>query len=541
MSRIRRFLNTTQSQTTSSLTKSKRRRQQSRDSCSRRLRMESLENRRVLAGVVTVDFDDTSGLLTLTGDINSNHVVVSESASQPGDSFDLKGMDNTRLALDTIFGRTELEELTLTNVKDITVDFTSGGSDTFEMSAASNGDQSDLQGRLDILFGGASEAMISDSTIERLSIDQVTAARAEWTLDNVNVVRRTDLTSAGGETIHKITDSELDGVVRIINQEGEDQLQIVCTTFGAGINVPGPPDQGYLNNALIINNGDGRSMIDISSTTDTGDSTVVHGGVKINNGEGFDTILFAGVETRGGVVISNGDGDAAGGAMVIIDQASVIGSDQIDGSGLVLTNGTRRDMLSITDSSLPNGMLVDNSVSDDAGNDLGISGATIGGNPLYGTALQVINGRGNDNMTIASSTLNGLVDLGLAAGNDDVNISDTTVNGVLNIGNTGFVAVIGARFTDDLPGFAEADATAGLGRDTVVLDNVSVLGGTFIALGQDSDTLELLGSTKLKTIGTIDGGDSFGDALKTEVGVEIHQTLEGFETIETVVAGSPTP
>ena len=512
----------------------------------RSLRVESLENRRVLAGLVLVEFDPGNGLLTLTGDVNSNEVTIAESFEQPGDSFLISAGGSTRLSLDPVFGRTEVSEVPITNVKDIVINFQQGGSDEVNFIGAAPGVMSELEGTLDILTSGESEITLTDWEVQELNISQTAAAGTERTLTRVVVVGETTMTSVGGEAITKIEASQLDGVVRILNGDGDDDLQIIDTRIGGGVERPGPAED-YLPTVLIVDNavvdaddddiddddGDdldfsrGRSSTTIRSSAGDLVASTIHGEAMITNGVGFDIVMIEGIEVTGGLMIDNGDGDAAGGATVMIDSGAIIGSDLINGNGLEIENGDRRDVLMIDDAILPSGMLVDNRDTDDAGNDVNITASTIGGNPLYGNAIQIINGEGNDSLVIAdNTTLNGLVDLGLGGGNDDVTLTDSTINGVLSIGAAAFVQDFAF---DSFDGFLDADDSDGAGRDVVIMDNLTVTGGTFIDLGDDVDTVRITGGTRLSILGVIDAGGSFADTLELVAGLQLRQDLLGFE------------
>ncbi|MEM9365543.1 MAG: hypothetical protein AAGD07_06065 [Planctomycetota bacterium] len=518
----------------------KRRQRRSKQTGNRLTRFEILETRRVLAGIVDVTLDDATGLLTLVGDINSNEVEIRQDLTAAADSFQLVGLGGTRLAVDTVFGRTEFDDLTLTNVKDINIDFTAGGTDTLSFLPPSDGAggsmdrHSSLEGDLSITTDGPGLLLLDGVDVETLSIVQpFGGSPTNVDLSDVIVVNVTEIITTAGESNIKIEDSHLDGGLYIENGIGDDILSIEDTEIGGGVVRPAPA-KDYLPEVLTILNGDGRTDITMVSSTTVTPGTVVHGGASVTNGDGYDSLLMEGVHIYGGVVIDNGAGDAFGGANVMIEADSMVGTDLIDGNGLVLTNGIRRDTLSINDSTLPNGMLVDNSAADDAGNDVEVLGSTIGGNPLYGTAVQVINGDGNDVMNLSQSMLLGLVDLGLGGGNDSVMMDGTTVTGILSIGNNApFIpAFILAELQADLPGLVAADSSDGEGRDSVTLQNTEVMGGTYINLGDDVDTLELLTGTRLHTLGVLEGGGSFSDRVVLATDLVMRQDLRGFEVTE---------
>ncbi|MEM6978233.1 MAG: hypothetical protein AAF539_01115 [Planctomycetota bacterium] len=503
----------------------------------RRLSVEALENRRVLAGLVEVTFDIATQTLSLTGDVNSNDIEIRQDTSDPADRFEIIARNGTRLSLPGLSGFTEAFSTAVSNVKDIDLFFDQGGADVIDLLAPTSGGTSELEGPLEIFTSGNNQVLMQNWEVETLTIGNTIDGRSEWTLENVVVARDTFLNSFGGETFTKISDSQLDGLVDIVNAVGDDDLQITDTRIGGGLVRP-PEGPGYLPIALLIDNGDGRSITMMSSTNDlTG--TVVHGDVDLVNGEGFDTVMLQGIEVKGGVTIANGDGDAAGGATVMIDQGTLIGTDGIDGGILTLTNGSRRDILMIDNAEIRNGMLVDNSAADTSGNDTRINNARIGGNAFYGNVIQVVNGLGNDSIVVdGGTTLMGFVDFGMDDGNDEVTIANTTILGVLNIGHNDFAATFTPEFLDEFPGLTEADSSDGNGRDVVTLENTVVRDGTFIDLGADADELALLGSTQLDTLGLLEGGSSFADLLRLSVLADIHQTMAGFEDTDFVAAVS---
>jgi len=231
---------------------------------------------------------------------------------------------------------------------------------------------------------------------------------------------------------------------------------------------------------VSINNGDGGSQ-----TTFTGVSavaglgtTTIYGQLDISNGlnlPGFiDLVTFDGTNVLGKVNISNGDGNASTGLT-----NSTLGSHlvlapnntPVLGGPLSIRNKAGFDDLTITGSTLPWGLLVDNSVggaNTNWGSSTQITQSFIGTGPYgprvgsAGQAAIVSGDNGRDLLNVIGSTFGGRLELQLFAGNNEVNVSNNSVLGGFYLVSLG-------------------------GNDKILIDKSRILVDLYVRLGNGAD------------------------------------------------------
>lgn len=453
----------------------------------RRLSVQTLENRRVLAGLVA--FTEAAGTLTITGDVDANAIEISQGPGQPAGSFVVRSLD-TGTGIATRFAGRPANQTseTFNNINNIVVDMSSGGSDRVEFAGAESG-ASVLNGDLTVDFGGASELEISDMIVGNLSVNQSIVGNAIRVLNNVTVTGATTLDSVNGGTNNSITGSRLGTGLSITNNAGTDELTLTDTDIGGGVAFP-LPAAGYLSTVLSINNGEGPALTRVANNAlTTVPSPRIHGGVSLVSGTGFDTMVLTNAVIDGGVNINNGNGDSQGDGATVMIIGGVIGGDLLNAEGLTIINGTQRDILMINGGAvIPSGIDIDNQL-DPNGSDLDIEDATIGGNPEVVSAINV-NGLNNVNIS-GTTVLNGNVNFAMASTVlNQVLLEDLRVNGRLLITSTGVNS-----------------------RDLVTLRNVNVTSRTEIQMGGAADELTLTGTTSLSQVVVLNSGNQVGDRL----------------------------
>lgn len=532
----------------------KNKKQRSQSHQQRRLRMESLENRRVLAANF-IDITLVGDTIELEGDTNANQIEIYQDSRRgfsPSESFTIKAKPGSetmfRMGVDVI-GDTYQSPIS-SAIENISIDFAQGGADEVDfigkdMSAT---DESFLDGRLTVMTNG--EAIVSvmnadldslfvshedDDDVGTTMLSSVTVRGDEVVQAGARSVYSTHIESGGGGSVITIANSRLQGGLSIANDgtlDLTDPMNPVIAANGTGaadvimITDTDIGDRTVLDptDVLEIYNGDGGSRTSLSRSVET-DSSRIRGNVTINNGAGFDDVSFSLINIFGSSQITNGAGDFLHGSLTTISDGSVIGSDILGGGRLDVVNGDGDDRLVIEESQLPSGITVDNGNDGDT-NTLIIGSASstvrtvVGGNTLKGSAVQFANGSGNERITIANTDLHGLVDIGLGGGDDIVSLSDVLVNGILNVGNTEMFRPDGAgsmfemiRTNLGLGLDLADDGDGGEGDDQVILENVTVTAGTFIGLGDDQDRVDLIDDIDFGPRAIIVGGNDDRDTL----------------------------
>lgn len=535
----------------------------------RRLRVEDLEHRRVLAAnFVTIEI--AGDTLELVGDSNANQVEIyqdSRRAFSPSESFTIqaKAGSETQFMLGGFVIGDSYQTPVSQAFENININFGDdgvvsllgnpvpfqGGADVVEFVGLDMSDtqESFLDGSLSISTNGQATVSLTDVDVDVLTIshrddddigttmlDNVTVRDNSVAVDGARNFFSAHIESGGGGSDISIVDSRLQGGLSIsndglvdfavpahtVNPAGvgaEDVISITNTDIGDRRITPAMP----LESVLEIYNGPGGSLTSLMRDNAT-DPTKIRGNVTIENGNGFDEVNFSAIDIMGSSSIENGDGNAMHGSSIMIHNGSVIGSDILGGGRLNVVNADGDDRLTIQEATLPSGITVDNGGDGDTNTILiGTAGdpaapatrTVIGGNTLTGSAIQIGNGDGNERLDIVNADLKGLVDIGLGGGDDVVNMTDVLVDGVLNIGNTLGMRppMVDALFAHlGLGGLAD-DGTAGAGDDHVMLSDVAVTAGTFIHLGDDQDRVDLVDDLVLGPRAIIDGGNDPQDTL----------------------------
>lgn len=519
----------------------------------RRMRFESLENRRVLAAnFVTIDI--VGDAIEMTGDANANHVEIfqdSRSSSSPSESFTVRATPGSETIFvdedGDVIGDTFTSPINI-EIHNITINFAQGGADSVSFVGLDESDSnmSMIDGALSVSTNGGAVVSLENLKLERLLVSHrdtddmgttmltnVTVGSADFASQGLRTFYSTHIESGGGGSMITITDSNLMGGLSISNDGlvdfadpanpvhaanpagAADMIKITNTDIGELL-VMNP------RNVLEIHNGDGESRTTLERDNET-DMSRIRGNVVIQNGLGFDEVDFSAINIWGSSDIRNGDGNVLHGSSIMIHNGSVVGQDLLAGGRLNVVNGVGDDRLTIEESSLPSGIIVNNGNDHDTNTIIiGKAGdvalpaerTIIGGNTLAPSVIQFANGDGNERISFINTELRGLVDIGLSGGDDTVNMMDVLVSGALNIGNTG---AIRPDFVDDLftaLGINGADdGDSGEGDDRVTLQDVTVTAGTFIDLGDDEDRLDLIDNIDFGVRAIIQGGGDSGDTL----------------------------
>ena len=433
--------------------RSSKRVKKSRQQSARRLLVESLESRNLLAGLVDVQIAPmlAPGELDLIGDGSNNSVEISQTLN-PGE-YRIDGLDGTLLQING--AGVTMPSVTVNGITgDIDV-WLGTGNDTFLFSNkyAAGGQESNIPLSLNINNDdGSNENTLADVLINvDLTVAKIpaTTGYSELHIIDSTIIgyTRVDNTGGGtgGDSWTEIDNSWLQGngaigpALALRNADGKDINDILGNSqFGIGpFPQPGP--------TVVIDNGPGGSR-----TTFTGASavagfgtTTVYGDLLIRNGTNvpgtMDTVTFNGSNVLGDVVNVNGDGNTS---VTVTD--STLGShlvapplSPVIGGPVEILNDAGYDQFLMTNSSAPWGIKINNDVTgneDVWGSATNIFESEIGTNPFCldipgfpNAALVLLGDNGADVVNVGATTLGGTLHLNLNAGNNDVNITNGSV------------------------------------------------------------------------------------------------------------------
>lgn len=453
----------------------KRKRQSERESRrqpSRRLFLESLESRRLLAGVVNLDI--TAGDLTIEGDSSNNQVEVRAGAATG--QLIVTGKSGTLLTLGT--STQTFSTLTVNGVIDDLIVDLAGGNDTFELGTAagtrtnisddvtiSNDDDdenfirnADIGGDLLVDRASGGSAGSSDLTI----LD--TIIRGSTTVDNDGAGGMED-----GDSKTIIERSELEGTLSIENAEGDDTTIIADTSIGAALFVR--PPTATTDPILDIHNGDGSSFTSITSKNDPAGTTplppgtlnrpTVYGSIHVSNGSPAPSGTIVAPPTTGTLP----SGIATTVDIVVVNQADVLGELDVEnfdghsevivvdsnigtdtkpatspggyGGPITVANGDGFDIFELNRSKAQYGVFITNNSA--AGQTWGshslVADSEVGKRVPSGPAFSLIGDDGDDVFNISDATRATMIHAGglsldLLDGDDEVSIVGVAGNNV---------------------------------------------------------------------------------------------------------------
>lgn len=463
----------------------------------RAFRLERLETRDMLAGVVNVLIAPmvAAGDMVLEGDVSNNEVEVRSGANFG--EFVVKGLNGTLLQINGA-GVTMAQTPPLNGINgSIRVEL-AGGADKFFFEGPDANSMSRVGDDLLITNDVGDQNVIRDVLINGdLLIDRVggSAGYTELQVIDTTVIGDTIVDNAtggsNGDSKTLISNSKLQAGgagswgLWLRNADGADLLQVEgMSDFGTGIFPPASP-------VIHVENGDGGSR-----STFTGQSTV-YGAVEIYNGANIvgtlDIVTFNQAEVVGAVEIYDTDGDTETSV-----QSSSLGTWMTTGSPLVVRNNVGADHFIMQDSDVQWGVLLNNDTGAGGasmwGSSTDIRDSEIGTHP-NGPALPAPAGAGDALMILGDQWA------------DTVSISGTELGGDINLeylydGNNS------VELTDSQA--AALRVETGDGNDTVLINDSELAVQLYIYLYGGVDTLEIRGTNTLPSplLGMIvlDGG-----------------------------------
>ena len=441
----------------------------------RRLTLDVLESRRLLAGDVTAAYDDVTDTLTITGDANANGVEI-VAGPNPGEYL-VQGTDVSGVT--KVVGDTFIHD----PISAVVIDLMAG-SDEFSFAGADAANQLEITGSVTITDpSGNNEFEIINT---RVTGDvTVTGGTDEDSLQigGSTIIGDTAFTGGTGQSTVIIEDgSILDGDLQVTNGGADDGVFV----YGAEI-----------DGNFVVNNGDGNNTVVLGLN----ESPVVGGEIEITQGADNDTVIIHETEVLNTVTIQGGDGN---------NQVIIEGSNfgiSTTGTILDIDNGVGRDILSISeDTTIADNINIRNGApADTSGSETMISDSTLRGD------FNFDGDNGVDEFSVISTQIVNDVDLDL-------------------FGGASFVVFMNSDLGDDL--FIDGGAN----RDNITISGTIVENDVTINLMDGKDTLQLDSGTQLLGITSLEGGAHPDDTLIRELtpdAVDIaFLALESFELDE---------
>lgn len=418
------------------------------------LRVEALEPRRMLSGMVNVAFNPVTGLLRFDGDVDPNSVLVTP-GDNPGE-YRIAGEDGT-----SINGPALIED----PVTRIEVDL-AGGSDTFRIEGT---DASQLNVTAEVVIanqdGWNRNEFVNVFLSQYLTVTK-TAGTSESYLDIMDstvvgpvTVNNFNGGVGAGHSKTTISGSHLQDDLIIDNGAGKDILVVYDSTIDGNV---------------VVNNRDGDTRTVFGQEEDP----IVWGNLTLVNGAGNDTVIIHDTAVWGNVTLNLGDGHTD----VTVEDSNIgLGAPVGPGDSLDIDAGAGFDTFLMRNSSVRDDLdIVTGAVIAHpfATQTFG-SSITIDGNSTIGNDLDFYGDNGREIIALTNSQIFDDIALTLYNGSSDVTFS-------------------GAHISERL------DLTSGAGADRIEITEETVIQGDVVVnLGDGVDWLgvlagsELLGSTSL--------------------------------------------
>lgn len=466
----------------------------------RTLRMEQLESRQMLSGVVNVYTQTVAGGPTVTaGDVylvgdGSNNSVKMQSTSTYGDFSISSGDGSTYFRLNTSTGAPTLTLAPLDGVTGSVHVNLGAGNDAFDFEPPSgtgvptvstvlgslvitNG-PNDTNTVNDVVINGNLQVAKSPSTI---GFSQLTVT-GSTILGYANINNGTPGGTTGGDSYTSISNTLIQGgssgstapvALTISNGDGNNQNWIQGTTQ------IGTAPLNAANNAVVITDGAGGSESVFTGTASTS-APVVYGGVLLTNGQCLplqtNAATFFNTQVLGAVTLN----DTAGGDTQTNVKSSTLGAQLNLGGPLDVNNSAGNNIFSMVGSQLPWGLSLNNPATSTLGTQTIIDSSYIGQtktgarplvlavpNGVAGDAAFIQDGTGPDTVIVRNGTIvNGALDMAkLGSGIKDVDLDSSTMTAVNLVTGAGLDQVwIGGDTIQN-----ELNVNLGTGTNTVYL------------------------------------------------------------------------
>lgn len=398
-----------------------------------RLGVESLEDRRLLAGNITATF--IGGNLVLRGDAADNAVLITQTAANKV-SITGKSDSGTATTINGLAGPVVFTGA----LNSIDADL-GGGNDQFLVGNSSS-DANKLNDEILTGRAGSFSGLASARTVVKYGI----SIRGGDGVDSVAIIA-----DVGGDVYADlgtnndgigIQGSVVRGAVVVDGGEGELSNFLIRNTTAS--------------NQIVINGGAGVSRVVVGASTASG--------LAINTRGSNDSIEVSSSNITNNIVLNTSGGND-----------SLVVNGTVIGGALRVNSGVGDDSISVDNVSIR----LDASIISGAGND---TVQVTSKKPVGSLAAS---------QTIIGGTL--LIDLGLG---NDVAAIGSTATGDSAVKVTGFVTIIGSDGVDTLTVRSSQFGSGltvdmGLGNDTVNFSTVTIARGLSVFLGAGDDDLTL--------------------------------------------------
>jgi hypothetical protein len=304
---------------------------------SRKLRLESLEQKQMLAGDVTVSV--VNGVLTLQGDELDNQVAVS--AGEAAGTFIIRGLDGTLLHVGDAEGASEL---VVEGVRRGMVANMGAGNDALRINEAS------FRGNVAINMGEGDDRVAIGVVPEVAESSLTTDGDAAIDLPSVQFGQNLVIRTGSGNDTVVINNTRGRGILGLSTGEGDDTVRL-------GLSSETTEEAAELNDEVLVSFVHGVAL-DLGAGADgLFVNQLRSGGFHANGGAGADTMRINGVKTHV-MNVAGGAGEDAD-SVVLNDVATRMltvnlgaGDDSLTLSGvkaqLALLNGGRGEADTLT-------------------------------------------------------------------------------------------------------------------------------------------------------------------------------------------------
>jgi hypothetical protein len=448
----------------------------------KRLRIEPLESRAMLSGVVDIVIG--AGTLVLDGDGSNNQVELRQT-NNPGEYF-ISSPDNTLFTINGV-GAT-MPSATVNGINDDIIVQLDDGNDSFSFLGVAPGVQSTAPDDLIIVNSDGSNVNVISDVLVNGDLTVIKGAASsgysELRIVNSRVIGDTLVDNTGigtGDSKTVIDNSHLQAGgpgaygLYLYNASGDDLFDALGNSqFGTGSFVAGQP-------VVYIYHGEGGSRTTFTGANQVAGpgTTTIYGRLEVENTDNLpgtlDMLTFNSVNVLGAVTVQNGDGDTE-----TITMNSTLGSDFVPplvgtGGSFRVYNDAGYDMFDMTDSLVPWGLKINNdraaAGNSTWGSSTQITGSTIVTHPP-GSALsnpddafQFRGDDGADVVNLIETTLGGIFDARMFDGNNHVTLLGAVIAGI--------------------------DLVTGVGNDTLDIDDTQIIAYIDIFLDAGADELSI--------------------------------------------------
>ncbi len=492
---------------------------------SKRLHLECLENKNLLAGDVTAAI--VGGDLVLTGDAVDNSFFLRRDNSLPspgpGDLV-VVGFNGTTINGVTADISSGLSEVPLSVSGDVIADLSQGSDllgDSFTVgtSTAAPFGQLELLGSI-VVDGGTGDVSLSlnnvnvagDVTYSDASGALQSSVLAEDSIIGGDFISQTraasneigaDDTTISGDMIFLVdnaaSDSFVTNTAATIAGDFRFESNAVTTTTRH--------DGSSVGDDLIIITGDGEDFIDLNQTTALVGNTIGDD-LRILTGGGNDEIILTNINIGDDLQYRGGDGD---------DEFffEPVGVTNVVGDDLYATGGDGDDGIGIEDVTIGDKLRVSGGAGDD------VAAVT---NTIVGRSTLISLGTGSNEASVEESNA-GLALTIVGRGTNDISLD--------GVDASHFVTIITSSGDDSVSLNAvnthSALVATKAGNDEVEITE-SVFDYLFVLLGSGDDTLTLEGVT-VERFALLSGGCGTGDELVDNGDNDINFAIDfAFET-----------